>query len=57
MGREHRIPLVRIRCMTDRCYRQFKKIWQAPVMPITDINEDRMVNFKDLLIFAEHWLR
>jgi hypothetical protein len=26
-------------------------------MPITDINEDRMVNFKDLLIFAEHWLR
>jgi hypothetical protein len=26
-------------------------------MPITEINEDRMVNFKDLLIFAEHWLR
>jgi hypothetical protein len=28
MGREHRIPLVRIRCMTDRHYKQLKKIWQ-----------------------------
>jgi len=28
MGREHRIPLVRIRCMTDKRYKQLREIWK-----------------------------
>jgi hypothetical protein len=29
MGREHRIPLVRIRCMTDKCIRRLKELWRG----------------------------
>jgi len=29
-GREHRIPLVRIRCMTDRCFKELKRTWRGP---------------------------
>jgi hypothetical protein len=28
MGKEHRIPLVRIRCMTVKRYRELKKLWK-----------------------------
>jgi len=28
-GREHRIPLVRIRCMTDRCFKELKRTWRG----------------------------
>jgi len=27
MAKEHRIPLVRIRCMTVRRYKELKKLW------------------------------
>jgi hypothetical protein len=29
MGREHRIPLVKIRCMTDKCLRRLKGLWRG----------------------------
>jgi len=29
IAKEHRIPLVKIRCMTDKCYERVKKIWQG----------------------------
>jgi hypothetical protein len=29
IAREHRIPLKKIRCMTDKCYERVKKIWQG----------------------------
>ena len=27
IGREHRIPLVKIRCMTDKRYKELKQLW------------------------------
>gem|GEM_PF-3320060 len=27
MGREHRIPLMKIRCMTMKRYQELKKLW------------------------------
>jgi hypothetical protein len=29
IAKEHRIPLIRIRCMTDRRFKELKKIWQG----------------------------
>ena len=29
MGREHRIPLVRIRCMTNRRWKEVRKVWRG----------------------------
>jgi hypothetical protein len=29
LAKEHRIPLVKVRCMTDRCYRRVRKLWQG----------------------------
>jgi len=29
IGREHRIPLVRIRCMTDKRYKELREIWKG----------------------------
>jgi hypothetical protein len=29
MAKEHRIPLVRIRCMTDRRWKELRKVWQG----------------------------
>jgi hypothetical protein len=29
LGKEHRIPLVRIRCMTDRRYKELKQLWKG----------------------------
>jgi hypothetical protein len=29
IGKEHGIPLVRIRYMTDRCYERVKEIWRG----------------------------
>jgi len=29
IGKEHRIPLVRIRCMTDRRWKEVRKLWRG----------------------------
>jgi hypothetical protein len=29
MGKEHRIPLVKVRCMTNRCYQEVKRVWRG----------------------------
>jgi len=43
MGKEHRIPLVRIRCMTTECYKKLSKIWQGlgakPLPPAKNVLE------------------
>ena len=30
-------------------------IWQAPIVPILDLNDDGIVDVKDIVVLAEHW--
>jgi len=59
IGKEHRIPLIRIRCMTDKKWRQLRKIWQglgeSPCgeNPIRKISLKNLAPGKDLYGFFE----